>query len=277
MMTETKEIHVSATDANDLETVHGSDISVADAIRSLTHHPMQMLTRWNWKAALVGALIRAGFYLTVYKAFRENWVVTLTAVVVELAFRFFTSGISGSIIQSFRRAQPQWLATLIVSITLPVFGHIVEYITHYTQENYFQNVFAASENNARQKAFAISVLISVLSSVFNLFAMRDGVLLVGAGEETKSLWEDAKRIPALILEFMTYLPLRMIEFLKSGKILSAFGIFAAFGLTIGAIMGVFRGRWAWAWTTALGSWAIMFVWTILVVIGLKIYNSRYKV
>ena len=276
-MTNTEDIHISTIEADDLEAVHGAAISVGDAIGSLMRHPLQMITRWNWKAALVGALIRAGFYLTVYKAFRENWIVTLTAVVVELAFRFFTSGISGSIIQSFRRAQPEWLATLIVSITLPIFGHLVEYVTHYTQENYFQNVFAASENNSRQKAFAISVLISILSSVFNLFAMRDGVLLVGAGDETKSLWEDAKRIPALVFEFTAYLPLRMIEFLKSGKFLSALGVFVSFGVMIGLIMGVFRGKWSWAWTTALGAWAIMFVWTIIIAVGLKIQNSRFRI
>ena len=117
----------------------------------------------------------------------------MTAVMVELSFRFFTSGISGALVQSFRRARPVWLATLMVSISLPVFSHSIEFFTHYAQETYFNTIFAASQNNSRQKAFAISVLFSVLSALFNLFMMRHGVLLVGAGEETKTLWGDLKQ------------------------------------------------------------------------------------
>ncbi len=276
-MTNPEQIHSSLIEADDLEEVHQAIISTGEVIVSLVRHPMQMLTRWNWKAALVGALIRAFFYLTVYKTSRENWIVTLTAVMVELSFRFFTSGISGSITQSFRRAQPQWLSVIVVSTTLPIFGHLVEYITHFAQENYFANVFAASENNGRQRAFAISVLISILSSLFNLFAMRDGVLLVGAGEEQQTLWNDLKRIPALLLEFMIYIPVKIIDNLKTLNFLPAFGYFFAFGLSIGAILGIFRGKWQWAWTTAVGAWAIMFVWTILVAVGLNIQRRRLAV
>ncbi len=273
-MTNLEEIHSSLIEADDLEEVHKAIISTGEVLVSLVRHPMQMLTRWNWKAALVGALIRAFFYLTVYKTSKENWIVTLTAVAVELSFRFFTSGISGSITQSFRRAQPQWLSVVVVSTTLPIFGHLVEYITHFAQENYFANVFAASENNGRQRAFAISVLISILSSLFNLFAMRDGVLLVGAGEEQQTLWQDLKRIPALLLEFMIYIPVKIINNLKTMNVLTAFGYFLAFGLSIGAILGIFRGKWQWAWTTAVGAWAIMLVWTILVAIGINIQSRR---
>jgi hypothetical protein len=274
-MTEIDEIHQSVIDADDLEEVREDEvISVADVFVSLVRHPAQILIRWNWKAALLGALLRASFYFTVYKASRENWIVTLTAVMVELSFRFFTSGISGALVQSFRRARPVWMATLMVSIMLPVFSHTVEFFTHYAQEKYFSTIFAASENNSRQKAFAISVLFSVLSALFNLFMMRHGVLLVGAGEETKTLWGDMKRIPALILEFTTYLPFKIINFLGNKNFLSAFAIFLSFGLVVGTILGVFRGKWSWAWTTALGAWIILFVWTCLVGLVIKIFNLQ---
>jgi hypothetical protein len=272
-MTEIDEIHQSVIDADDLEEVRGDEIiSVADVFVSLVRHPLQMIFRWNWKAALLGAILRASFYFTVYKASKENWVVTLTAVMVELSFRFFTSGISGALVQSFRRARPVWLATLMVSISLPVFSHSVEFFTHYAQEKYFSAIFAASENNSRQKAFAISVLFSVLSALFNLFMMRQGVLLVGAGEETKSLWGDLKRIPNLVLEFMTYLPFKIINFLGRKNFISAFLIFFSFGFVVGTILGVFRGKWSWAWTTALGAWTILLVWTILVALVIRIFN-----
>lgn len=271
-----EEIHLSVADADDLEEIRDEHITVGDVFRSLAQHPAQIISRWNWKAAMLGAILRASFYFTVYKASKENWVVTLTAVLVEFSFRFFTSGISGSLVQSFRRARPIWLATLIVTISLPVFSHSIEFITHYAQEKYFNTVFAASENNARQKAFVYSVMFSILSALFNLFVMRQGVLLVGAGRETKTLWNDLKLIPYLILEFVTFLPLKMIEFSKNKHFASAFGIFLSFGLIVGGILGTFRGKWSWAWTTALGAWAILFVWTIMVAVFLKFYNRTAK-
>lgn len=275
-MTNVEEIHRSIAEADDLEEIGNGEITIIDVFRSLAQHPLQVITRWNWKAALLGAILRASFYFTVYKASKESWIVTFTAVMVELAFRFFTSGVSGSLVQSFRRATPAWLATLIVTITLPLFSHTIEYVTHYSQEHFFSNVFAASENNARQKAFAVSVLFSVLSALFNFFIMRHGVLLVGAGEETKSLWSDIKRFPYLIAEFVTYLPLQMLKFIKNGNVPAAFGIFSSFGLAIGALLGIFRGKWSWAWTTALGAWAILFVWTLIVAAGLQIYRQYTK-
>jgi hypothetical protein len=274
-MTNSEEIHYSIADADDLEEIH-EEIAVADVFRSLLMHPAQMITRWNWKAALLGALLRASFYFSVYKAGRENWMVILSAVLVEFSFRFFTSGISGALVQSFRRATPAWLATLIVTISLPVFSHTVEYIAHYTQETYFHSVLPASENNSRRIAFAVSVLFSVLSAMFNLFIMRHGVLLVGAGEETKSLWSDIKKFPLLILEFVTYLPIKILNSLQEGKIGMAVSLFGGFGVTVGFILGVFRGKWSWAWTTALGAWAIMLVWTMIVAVGMRIYQARFK-
>jgi len=266
-------IHRSIADADDLEEVKDEQISIGDVLRSLAQHPAQIITRWNWKSALVGAILRASFYFTVYKASKENWAVTLTAVLVELSFRFFTSGISGSIVQSFRRATPVWLATLIVTISLPIFSHTIEFVTHYAQENYFYTVFAASENQARQKAFAISVMFSVLSALFNLFVMRHGVMLVGAGQETKSLLSDLKRIPLLVVEFVIFLPNEILRAFREGKLLTAIGIFSAFGFAVGAIFGVFRGKWSWAWTTALGAWAILLFFTFFVIAATALHRK----
>lgn len=271
-----EEIHLSVADADDLEEIHDSEITVGDVFRSLIQHPAQVITRWNWKAAILGALLRASFYFVVFKASKESWLVTLTAVLVEFSFRFFTSGISGALVQSFRRASPAWLATLIVSISLPIFSHSIEFITHYTQEKYFSSIFPPSENNARTIAFAVSVLFSLLSALFNIFIMRHGVLLVGAGKESKTLWGDIKTFPLLIVEFVTFLPLQMMKFIREGKFVYSLGIFLGFGITVGFILGFFRGKWSWAWTTALGAWAILFVWTIIVAIGAHFYYNRAK-
>lgn len=259
-----EEIHHSIADADDMEEVWDDRIEVVDVIKNLLAHPFQIVHRWNWKLSLIGALLRASFYFTVYKASRESWAVTLTAVLVELGFRFITTGIAGAVVQSFRRATPVWLANVIVSISLPAFSHTVEYITHYAQERYLYDVFAASENSARQRAFAISVLFSALSALFNLFAMRHGVLLVGAGEHTLSFGSDLKRIPKLVGVFVCSLPVYISTQLENGRVLYALGAFVTFGLAIGGILGAFRGKWYWAWTSALGAWAILFGFTIFI-------------
>lgn len=273
-MTNTNEIHRSLVEPDDLEEIYDEGIPIGEVFLNLLRHPGQIITRWNWKAALLGALLRASFYFTVYKASKETWIVTLTAVIVELAFRFITSGISGSLVQSFRRATPPWLATLIVSITLPVFSHAVEYVSHYAQENYFDSIFAASVNNSRQKAFAISVLMSILAALFNLYVMQRGVLLVGAGEETQSFRTDLKMIPALVIEFIAFLPKRILNFIGEKKFLSALGVFLSFGFTLGAIMGVFRGKWLWAWSFAVGAWITLFFTTIIVAVTLPVIRRR---
>lgn len=278
-----EEIHHSIADADDIEEVWEKSIPVADVFRNLLGHPAQIITRWNWKSASLGAVVRASFYFTVYQASRESWIVTLTAVLVELGFRFVTTGIAGAVVQSFRRATPVWLANVIVSISLPAFSHTIEFITHYAQERYLYDIFAASENSvARQRAFAISVLFSVISALFNLFAMKHGVLLVGAGEETQSLVSDIKRLPRMVGEFTAFLPVFISKYLENGKILNALVTFVGFGIAVGAILGTFRGRWQWAWRTALGAWGFLlfsvtvtyFVRYILRRQG-KMYRKRY--
>ncbi|MBV9217468.1 MAG: hypothetical protein JO053_14975, partial [Acidobacteria bacterium] len=275
--------HHSITDADDMEQVWDERIEVADVLKNLLHHPLQMVTRWHWKAAFLGAVLRASFYYTVYQASRESWLVTLTAVSVELVFRFLTTGLAGAVVQSFRKATPLWQANIIMSIMLPAFSHGVEFLTHFAQERYFFDIFASSQDGvARQRAFAISVFFSVISTLFNLFAMRHGALLVGAGEETRSFADDLKSMPRMVGEFTAFIPVSIARFLETGKVLNALLYFISFGVVVGAILGAARFKWQWAWTTALGGWAILGFVTIgtLLIRWImrkkgKVYHNRY--
>lgn len=269
------EIHHSIADADDLEEVWDEEIRVSDVFRNLLHHPAQIITRWNWKAALMGAIVRSSFYFTVYFASRESWLVTLTAVFVELCFRFITTGMAGSVVQSFRKAAPQWAATVIISISLPAITHFIEFFTHYIQETYYSNIFPAATSSARLKTFAISVLFSVISAIFNLYIMRRGVLLVGAHEETQSLWSDIKKFPVLLVDFTIILPDTIIQALVRGRVLKALGIFLAFGLSVGTILGTTRWVWNWAYRSAFGAWALL---AFAVVVGfiIRFFTRRAK-
>ena len=276
-MTLSDEIHHSIADADDLEAVWDKEIAVADVFRNLGRHPLQLITRWNWKSALLAAIVRSSFYFTVYQASRQSLIVTLTAVGIELAFRFLTTGVAGAVVQSFRRATPEWAATVVISISLPTITHLIEFFTHYVQEKYYADIFPASTNSARQKTFAISVLFSVVSAMFNLYLMRRGVLLVGAGEETQTLRNDFKKIPFMISEFIKILPLLLIQFLRERKILQAVAVFAAFGLSVGTILGVFRGfDWNWFRWSAYGAWGALLGATIITRIVMY-FRKRYRI
>jgi hypothetical protein len=49
-----------------------------------------------------------------------------------------------------------------------------------------------------------SVAFTALSTLFNLYAMRRGALLVGTGRQ--SLWEDLRRLPRIVWDFITLVP-----------------------------------------------------------------------
>jgi hypothetical protein len=277
-MSADERIHHSISDADDMEEVWDDRIYVKDVLWNLVRHPAQVVTRWNWKTAVIGAIVRATFYLVVYSLSRQAWEATLTAVAVEFAFRFFTTGLAGAVVQSFRKATPVWQSMVIVSILLPAFSHTVEFVTHFAQERYFADIFAASENGlARQRAFAISVLFSVVSVLFNLYAMRRGALLVGAHEETKPFVTDMKSMPRLVAQFTSFLPSLIAGYLEKGRVLNALAAFAAFGAAVGIILGTFRGRWTWTYRTALGAWAFLLAAVLIALIGRSIRRRYGKV
>jgi len=257
------DIHHSIADADDIEEVSDSEISVRDVCINVIRHPLQLITRWNWKAVLLAVIVRAAIYLVVYTISKESTVTILTAVVFEAISRFLTTGVAGALVQSFRKATPIWLANLIVSVLLPAFSHTVEYLTHYTQEHYYSDMFAASQNSGREKTFPISVLFSVVSVLFNLYAMRNGALLVGAGEATQTLRKDFTQIPALIWKFVGALPNMICRYIERGKFLNGLATIAAFGFTVGMILGTTRGKLNWGLNSAIGAWSILIVVTIV--------------
>lgn len=263
------EIHHSIADADDIEEVRDVEIHVGDVFSNVLRHPLQLITRWNWKAVLLAVIVRAAIYLVVYTLSGEGAVTVLTAVVFEAITRFLTTGVAGALVQSFRKAQPIWLANLIVSVLLPAFSHTVEFLTHYIQESYYADMFAASQNSGRQKTFPISVLFSVVSVLFNLYAMRNGALLVGAGEETQTLRKDFTQIPTLIKNFVGALPNMICRYIERGKFLNAIFAIVTFGFTVGAILGTTRWKLKWGINSALGAWGVIIFATIVCLIGRK--------
>src|SRR5687767_6615588 len=164
---------------------------VVDVFRYLVRHPVEMLVwRWNWKAALFSGVLRSLIYL--FTHLKEGWRAALGAMSVEFFFRLVVSGASGSLVQAFHNAAPVWLATLCVMIMLPAFSHMIEFTLH-----------TLNGDVNKGKAIVISISFSILSAIFNLFAMRRDALLV-KDARAQSIGQDLIRLPKIVAEFMFY-------------------------------------------------------------------------
>ena len=167
-------------------------VSVAAALADLFFNPRrQLLLRWNWKTASLSACVRGTIF------FIANLGAGLGAAIgamgVEAALFATLAGFYGALVQTFRHAQPAWAATMTVMILIPAFNHTLEYFMHY-----------ASGAKRIAAGVAVSISLSVFSAVFNLFAMRRGVLIVG--DERASLIDDLRRMPRLVFDFVMAIP-----------------------------------------------------------------------
>lgn len=185
-------------DSNESAPEAGSDTSrIVDVIRQLARHPIDsLILRWNWKAAVLSALLRAPIFFFSYLFKKDGLRLAVGAAIAQSIFRFLFGGVNGAIIQSFSKVEPAWHAVLTVPLVLASFSHLMEFVvqTYYDKQ---------TGVNGKGNAILISILISAISAVFNLFAMRRGALLV-RDESQQSIWRDLMRMPWLALEFISF-------------------------------------------------------------------------
>jgi hypothetical protein len=171
--------------------------TVGKVISRLLRHPFQsLILRWNWKSAFLSATMRSSIFFATYLISRESLKVAFGAMLVQFSFRTLLGGVNGAIIQSFSKVEPVWKSALIVPLMLSVFSHTIEFITQTAYDKY-------AGTTAKNKAILISIIISIISAVFNLFIMRRGTLLVKDDRE-QTLRNDMKRMPLLIMEFFLF-------------------------------------------------------------------------
>jgi hypothetical protein len=139
--------------------------------------------RWNWKSALFGALLRAHLFFAANLTGGRRAAVS--AALAEFTYRVALCGVWGSLSERARRYEPAWLATGLLAAA----SHAVEYAVHSLR----------GTPNLRAGMIA-SVAFTLLSTSFNLYAMRRGALL--AGEEGSTLLRDMARMPALVAGFV---------------------------------------------------------------------------
>ncbi|MBV8514431.1 MAG: hypothetical protein JO260_03935 [Acidobacteria bacterium] len=167
-------------------------VAVRDAFLGLLREPVQRLVyRWNWKSAVLSSLLRATLF------FATNLTAGLPAAFAamrtELVFRAVTSGFYGALTENFRGAEPPWAAAITVMILLPIANHSLEFVVHWLR---------GTRNLA--SSIVASVVLTAFSTLFNLFVMRRGALIVGEGR--RSLASDLAQMPRLVGAFCLLLP-----------------------------------------------------------------------
>jgi hypothetical protein len=167
-------------------------VRVPEAIADLLLNPWRrLLLRWNWKTALLSACVRGTIFFIANIG--AGLAAAFSAMWVEAALFATLAGFHGALAQAFRRAQPAWAATMTVMALVPAVNHALEYLLHY-----------ASGTKRIAAGVAASISLSILSAMFNLFAMRRGVLIVG--DERASLIEDLRRMPRVVFDFVMAIP-----------------------------------------------------------------------
>lgn len=158
----------------------------------LLREPFSILVkRWNWKSALLSSLCRAAiFFLANLPA---GLAAALAAMQTELLFRAVSSGFYGALTESFREAEPPWAATVAVAVCLPLANHSLEFLVHWMRGT-----------RKLVPSILTSVGFTLLSTLFNFYAMRRGALVVGQGR--RSLAQDLCSMPVLLLDFILFVP-----------------------------------------------------------------------
>ncbi len=110
----------------------------------------------------------------------------------EFLWRFAVAGFVGSVIQSLRKAQPLWQATLVTSLALPLLNHTIEFTIHWLRGT--PKLFAS---------IVTSVCFTAVAMLFNAYAMRRGAMIIGA--EGRPLWRDLADMPKLMWGFILWL------------------------------------------------------------------------
>lgn len=198
-------------------------VSIGQVWRELAHEPKLFLTHWNYKGAILSSVFRAPVFLITYLAARESLKLALAAASVQFVFRFFFAGLTGYFIQSFRRVEPPWKAAVSILMVVPLISHVIEY---FVQAGF---VYATATTDYTDMAIVRSVCFSIFSSLFALFIMRRNVMIVGE-LESRSLFSDLMKFPALVFEFMAFIPREIANMFRKHRFVLGLLLIAAWGL-----------------------------------------------
>ncbi len=267
-----EEIHLSVADTVDLKPINVNETYVFEVIKGLFKHPGQIIVNWNYKGAILSGAVRAPIFLFTYLAAKESLGLALGAAFAQFIFRFVFAGVSGAMIQSFRRVEPPWKALLSILLILPIISHIFEFIVQ------FGFAYITSTSNLTGGAIARSICLSIISALFTLFIMRRNVMIV-RDSESKSLLNDIFRLPLLIFQFIAFIPNELALLIRHRQITSTIAGFIGFGIFSQMICWIFTSKAYWTYSggkeiTMLKYWAIDGMILMIFAVALSLVFTR---
>ena len=246
--------------------------TITDALRGLWQNPSQFIRYWNYKGAILSGVLRAPIFLLTYLIGKESLKLAVGAAAVQFVFRFFFAGISGALIQSFRRVEPAWKALMAVLMMVPLVSHLFEFVLQ-AGFAYFTSTQAHTD-----EAILRSICVSVISAIFTMFAMRRNIMIVGE-EESKSFFHDITRLPIVIFYFIAFIPNELSGFFRRGAIIGGMIGIAAFGLFAQLLCWAITNKSSWTYGNGkaipmLQFWGVdgMIVLSIGIMISTYVYN-----
>lgn len=175
-------------------------MTIVEVLQNLCSDPMSaLIRRWNWKSAFLSSLFRGVLFFCANLT--AGWHAAVGAMVTECCYRGVTAGCYGALTQSFCDAEPAWAATLVALILLPLASHSVEFGVHSLRHTPHLALSCIS-----------SVSFTVFSTLFHLYAMKRGALVVRDG--ANSLAEDMSLMPRLIFGFIIAGPVTTVRYVK---------------------------------------------------------------
>jgi hypothetical protein len=167
-------------------------MTVARILLDVIRHPgLNLIGRWNWKAAMCSAASRGLVFCLVNLP--SGPAAGIRALVTEFVLRGATAGFYGAVTQSLSGAQPAWTGTVCAVVLLPLVAHSAEFLAH-----------SAAGTTRLGASIAASVTFTVLTTLFNTFAMRRGVLTVGP--DSGSFIDDLRALPRVMAAFLAVVP-----------------------------------------------------------------------
>lgn len=146
----------------------------------------QAFACWNWKCALLSATARSVVYLAAMA--RTGLRGGLTIALVEMAYVILTAGLYAGLQQKALSLGSRFLGNLAIVAGVPGLSQLLDWLTH-----------RAAGAPAPVRATLAVCVFAAISALFHLHVMRRGAFLTGRAG--RSLAEDFRRMPRLIMEF----------------------------------------------------------------------------
>lgn len=158
-------------------------LTATTVLKCLCKNPYRhLIRRWNWKTACLSAFSRGIVILAANLP--SGGAYAFEVMLVEVCYRGLTSGFFSSAIQSFRCVRPAWAATLVTIAFVPGAADVLEIVV--------QRLHGTQRLGA---TIAASLILTCLSVLFELYAMRHGILVMG--KTSGSLWQDLRSLRKL--------------------------------------------------------------------------------